>query len=397
MSGKLAQAHALLADVAAEISGELSGSAAAEAVGEALPALGQLELVTCLLAERVERSGYFAADNAVSMAGWLRQEARSNEGWASARVQLGRVLVDRLPVTRKTWLSGGLTFEHADVIRWATREVSQQLAAALDETLSQAATRCTPKQLRDLAAELLERLAPELSEKRRARHEADVSAHLSDTLDGGRLDANLDAEGTAIVRAALEKYLPKPAPTVGADGAAGPPLPVSHRRARALVELARQSLDFGEDHPGKSNKPHLIVRMDEKELRAAVGAGQLFGGGTLPVGTVRRLACDAMVIPLVLGSDSLPLDIGRKSRVVPSWMRTALNERDGGCRAPGCDRPPAWTDVHHVKHWVDHGKTCLDNCCLLCRRHHTMVHQGKLRIRALGNQQFEFTTTNRRT
>lgn len=184
--------------------------------------------------------------------------------------------------------------------------------------------------------------------------------------------------------------MPKPAPTVGADGAAGPPLKASHRRALALVEMARQSLDFGSGHPGSANKPHLIVSLSADQLRDQTGVGYLPGGDTLPAADLRRMACDAKIIPMVLGSDSLPLDIGRKTRTIPSWIRTALNERDKGCRYPSCDRPPSWCDAHHVIHWVDGGETRLDLLVLLCRTHHTQHHKGKFTIKALGNQQFAF-------
>jgi hypothetical protein len=184
--------------------------------------------------------------------------------------------------------------------------------------------------------------------------------------------------------------MPKPVPTVGADGTPGPPLKASHRRALALVEMARQALDFGSGHAGAANKPHLVVSLSADQLRDQLGVGYLPSGGTLPATDLRRLACDAKNIPIVLGGDSLPLDVGRTTRTTPSWIHTALNERDKGCRHPGCDRPPAWCDAHHVTHWIDHGETNLDNLVLLCRHHHRQHHKGHFTIQALGNQQFVF-------
>ena len=75
---------------------------------------------------------------------------------------------------------------------------------------------------------------------------------------------------------------------------------------------------------------------------------------------------------------SQPLDVGRRTRTIPPAIRRALVVRDGGCRAGGCDRPPAWTDAHHLRHWADGGPTTLDNLVLLCRRHHRLVHEGAL-------------------
>jgi Domain of unknown function (DUF222) len=384
IAGKLAQIHALAADVAVLISSDTSGPAAYEGLVEAIPAVAQVDLVLCLLAERADRTGQFAFDNAVSMASWLRKAAHSSPRWASERVNAGRAVVDSLPRTRAGWDRGELTLEHVTVIRLVVDGLDEHLTARLDEALAAAAVYASPKDLRDVAAVLLEELVPDRQEKDRERKAGfGQKAHLSDTPDGGRLDADLDAEGTALVRAALDKFLPKPEPGVL----------LSQRRAVALVEMARQALDFGAGHEGSANKPHLVVTISADQLRDQLGVGYLPAGGTLPVGTLRRLACDAKIIPLLYGADGLPLDVGRSTRTIPPAMKIALNFRDQGCAAPGCDRPPSWCDGHHVRSWLDGGITALINLMLLCRRHHTMVHQGKLRIHALGNQKFVFTNT----
>jgi hypothetical protein len=102
----------------------------------------------------------------------------------------------------------------------------------------------------------------------------------------------------------------------------------------------------------------------------------LADGQPITPGQARRIACDAAVIPIVLGGDSEPLDIARATRVVPAGLRRALQARDGGCRFPGCDRPAPWCDAHHLIHWADGGPTSLDNLILTCRHHHTLLHHG---------------------
>ena len=67
------------------------------------------------------------------------------------------------------------------------------------------------------------------------------------------------------------------------------------------------------------------------------------------------------------------LDVGRKTRTVPSAIRRALSARDAHCRFPGCTG--RHTDAHHIEHWADGGATRLDNLVLLCRRHHRAVHE----------------------
>ncbi|HWE92191.1 MAG TPA: HNH endonuclease signature motif containing protein, partial [Pseudonocardiaceae bacterium] len=90
--------------------------------------------------------------------------------------------------------------------------------------------------------------------------------------------------------------------------------------------------------------------------------------------------CDAGVTPMVLGSRSEPLDVGRTTRTIPTAIRKAVVFRDQGCSFPSCDRPARWCDVHHVEHWADGGPTELGNLTLLCRLHHTLVHHSPWRI-----------------
>ena len=109
-------------------------------------------------------------------------------------------------------------------------------------------------------------------------------------------------------------------------------------------------------------------------------------GVPLAAATVRRLACDAGVIPTVMGGDSQVLDQGRRTRTVSRAQRRALIVRDGGCVFPGCDRPASWCDAHHIIHWLDHGRTDLDNLVLLCSAHHHCVHEGGWRLAHIGGK-----------
>jgi hypothetical protein len=75
-----------------------------------------------------------------------------------------------------------------------------------------------------------------------------------------------------------------------------------------------------------------------------------------------------------------PLEVGRTSRVVQPAQRNALAVRDGGCVFPDCDRPLAWCEAHHLRHWLHGGPTDLANLALLCRAHHRAVHEGGWRL-----------------
>ncbi|MFD0820970.1 HNH endonuclease signature motif containing protein, partial [Micromonospora zhanjiangensis] len=104
-------------------------------------------------------------------------------------------------------------------------------------------------------------------------------------------------------------------------------------------------------------------------------------GEAITAAAARRLACDAGIVPAVLAGAGQVLDLGRQRRLFSGPLRRALVLRDGGCAFPGCDRPPRWTDGHHIVHWADGGETSLANAVLLCRYHHRVVHRGEWQVR----------------
>ncbi|MFI6829945.1 DUF222 domain-containing protein [Kribbella sp. NPDC050241] len=128
--------------------------------------------------------------------------------------------------------------------------------------------------------------------------------------------------------------------------------------------------------PGFGAKTTITVTIDLEDLKSATAeaTGGLVYGDNLSAAAIRRLACDANIIPLVLGSNSEPLDVGRSERLVTRAMRRALNTRDKGCVV--CGAPPIHCDAHHLRSWLDGGETAIWNLVLLCRRHHIDLHAG---------------------
>ncbi|MBP2356726.1 5-methylcytosine-specific restriction protein A [Kribbella aluminosa] len=128
--------------------------------------------------------------------------------------------------------------------------------------------------------------------------------------------------------------------------------------------------------PGFGAKANLTVTIDFEDLKSAAAdaTGDLVYGGRLSAAAIRRIACDAKVIPVVLGSTSEPLDVGRAERLVTRGIRRALNARDRGCVV--CGAPPIHCDAHHLRSWIDGGDTAIHNLVLLCRAHHTALHAG---------------------
>jgi hypothetical protein len=130
----------------------------------------------------------------------------------------------------------------------------------------------------------------------------------------------------------------------------------------------------------------LRVTMSLDKLKRGVGAAQLDTGGHMSAGQFRRLACNARIIPVVLGGKSEPLDVGRARRLHTAAMREGMEVRDGGCVAEGCTFPAAWTEAHHEKPWSAGGVTSLDNGFLLCSYHHRLIHHSRWRTTWAGGE-----------
>ncbi|WP_406829557.1 DUF222 domain-containing protein [Pedococcus sp. KACC 23699] len=187
----------------------------------------------------------------------------------------------------------------------------------------------------------------------------------------------LDVEGKAVLEAAL-------GPLSAPRSLAGQPdlRSCDQRRGEALVTLVRRAVAAGEGI-GPVAKTQLVVTMGWESLVSGVrGAGVTLGGsdtGTVVAPeTVRRLACDASVVPVVLGSAGEVLDQGRAVRLFTTAQTRRLWLRDGGCTFPGCSMPPQWSDAHHLVHWADFGVTDVGNAALLCGQHHAVVHSRRL-------------------
>jgi hypothetical protein len=167
--------------------------------------------------------------------------------------------------------------------------------------------------------------------------------------------------------------------TPGQDGTPDRRTPAV-RRGHALKEVLTRYLNVGDTPTHGGERPHITLTVDFEDLRNRIGAAYLELGGVITAGEVRLLACDADIIPMVMNGKSEVLDVGRARRLFTAPIRKAITQRDRGCCFPGCDRPPAFTDAHHVLSWLDGGDSCYDNGCLLCRFHHTEVHKGFWKI-----------------
>ncbi len=146
------------------------------------------------------------------------------------------------------------------------------------------------------------------------------------------------------------------------------------RRADALVRLAQIAANSRDLPAQGGDRPQVQVTMSFDDLQRCLGRAEVLNNGQpLSPGAARRLCCDADLIPVVLGGDSEPLDVGRTRRLFTKSQRQLLTLRDQGCAFPSCDASPAACQGHHIVPWVDGGNTDLDRAVLVCPYHHRVV------------------------
>lgn len=254
-----------------------------------------------------------------------------------------------------------LSAEHLAAITTTLDALPAADAEAAEPILVQAARELDPLAVRRLGREIIARVDQDGLEPA----DADVAGPVNQ-LDltvkrDGRvaLRGELDAEAGTLLTALISP-LAKPRP----DDVRS----IVERQGDALAELVHLAANAAVAPMEGGERPHLTVTVSLETLRAGES-------------TSRRMACDAQIIPMVLGSKSEPLDIGRATRTIPTAIRRALVQRDTGCAYPGCDRRAGWCDGHHVQSWVDGGPTSLDNLVLLCRSHHRLIHNTPWQVR----------------
>jgi hypothetical protein len=303
---------------------------------------------------------------------WLSYRCRLTKPEASTLIRTGRSL-SAMPFVAKSAVAGDITSTGLKKLT-AARDRHPHEFTHHESILADAATHLDSADLGRAIAHWEQQVAyPDAVSETRAKR-ARRRFSINQTWDGmWAVSGELDPEAGLAVSTALHAHVER------ANLAPGDQRSFRQKMADALADLAAHHLDHHVEHTSGAGRPHLTVTVEFEALRSDLTPSTLPELDGLPVEpvTVRRLACDAGVIPMVLGSDGEALDIGRATRAIPPSLRRALDRRDGGCSWRGCDLPPSWCDGHHIVHWADGGSTSLDNLILLCRRHHTAIHEGR--------------------
>ena len=373
------------------------------ALGEDLVEIGRA--IDRLEAERLRRLHRFDAEHGGYVDGggtsmsWLRRSCGMTARAAAYRVHLARTL-GQMPATLDSARTGRASFTNVAMIAHLAGDVGVEQVAPYEDILVEAAETFQPRQMRTLTQATRLYIDPDgvLADDNHA-HERRWFNCDKTYGDVFIVSGQLDAEGGALLTAAIDAL--SHGMSRGEERSAG------QRRADALVDMAATQLRCGDHRDVHGQRPHLTLTVSAETLRADTvrpqaedervpmhsgrAAAELGGVGPIHPETARRIACDAVrTLVTVAAPDAdtawmtiapvVPLSVGRAARTIPAHIRTALVLRDQGCRFPGCDRPPAWTDGHHIIHWANGGPTELENLVSLCRMHHRRVHEEGWRI-----------------
>jgi hypothetical protein len=305
---------------------------------------------------------------------WLEREQRFSRRAAGQQVAVARSLAEH-PALAAAYTSGAVSFDHARAVTGCLRTLPANVIVEAEQILVDAARDVPVDDLRVAAERARDAWGAETAREREERKFASRWLETTATFDGMiALSGMLDPESGATLHTALTALM--------AQHAADDERSAGQRRADALVDLARIATTTGRLPQLSGDRPRVTVTIDWETLRDQIddsrNAGTLTAGplGDVPVtaGTVRRIACDAHIIPAVLGGASELLDLGRATPTWSTGQRRAAALRDSGCVFRDCRASLDRCELHHLKYWSLGGPTDLSNSAYLCHFHHWLVH-----------------------
>ena len=420
----LMEAAELVAEAARE-----GGFAAAPAVVQpalamaVLRAADQAKAAATVAVGAVHASGWLP-DGQVSLGRWLERAAGLPSREANGLITGARALTDDYSHVLDAWLTGHISGSMASTLRHGIDQALRRVPAkdrpakraALQEAFLQHAGHYTP-----------DRMAKKLKEYRAnvdqdGANQAEIDAHDEQHIkftpvgEGVVVKGWLSNETYAQIRTALEQVvegwyrdgeLPD-SDRIECDGDTRAAdrkkrQRQAHLHALALAQICTDALESGHLGTHHGLVPRITLSGSLDRLGVGLGGELLLPGHDTPAVVIpdafRRFLCDAEITPIIttnpdrtLGPIDLVLRdavepflyVGRDYRVVPPRLRRALEHRDGHCAFPDCRVNVRRCRAHHVQHWEHGGPTSIDNCVLLCERHHRSVHEGGWTIRAVG-------------
>lgn len=354
---------------------------------------------------------------------WLAEAGNLTPNQARHLIKAGQQL-ERFETVGEAATKGEVLPQQAEamttVLAELPREFPTEVMQEAQGLLVGFATDHNSSELRRLTTHLIEVLDPETCE---AREERRLERQLQRATSRRGLEFRQDGDGSVLIRGSLPIVQAEPLiQIIDAYSAAerraldaldphAPLLSPAMRRADALVAMVNRHCQEALAPGNGGDRPRVVATLSydrlidqacaagicDDKLAATLGeftSGVALGGaaaGTggvglgsrlirnglpVPASELRRLLCDAEVLPVVLGGRSEILDVGRAQRLVTAPIRAALELRDQGCVFPGCDKPPQACQAHHLQPWWAGGSTSLANLVLVCPHHHGVVEPG---------------------
>jgi hypothetical protein len=405
-----------------QLTGVVFESYGADVLASALVELKRAESRLAACKHRILRAAdttrVAAAFGASDTSSWAALLTHTDADVSARDVKLARSLVTGSP-TCVALEAGDISADHARIITSAASQlpdgVGVEDALVVERSLVAKAHSLSPRHLRAEARRCIEAITPDpeivdehensvtKSEEDRAYDAASLSLH--DNGDGtltGRFTIPL-FQGLLLkkvidaITAPRRNRFTTASSSSNSDAqfsgtCAGETRPeritAEHARGLAFIELLEH---LPTDHLHTATAATVVVNIDHQALINQLKTAGVDTGTLLSAGETRRLACNAGIIPMVLGGASVPLDLGRTKRLFSQAHRVAISKQHQTCAAHGCERPIAWCELHHKNPWQHGGKTDLNNAVPLCGHHHRAIHDHRYQHRQRPDGQISFT------
>jgi hypothetical protein len=311
-------------------------------------------------------------------AGWLKWGFANCVDWLHWRCDLGLSAARekvRVAHALKTLPGISLSFSRGELSYSKVRVLTRVARPDNEDMLITFAVKTSAARVEERCRELRCGTADSVAEANRSHAKRSLRIHRDPLRGTITITVELPLEAGELIDKALDRA--RESNISSGPEFAGESWPA--QQADALVTMASSYLTGQrKTSSAASDNYQVTVHVD----RTALSDGN--GRSGLPIESVRRLCCDGETVVIVEGENGEPLNVGRKTRTVPTAIKCALQSRDKGCVFPGCVFPGCshqrFVDAHHIQHWSAGGETSLDNLLLLCTRHHRLVHEGGFSI-----------------
>ncbi|MFJ2759706.1 DUF222 domain-containing protein [Nocardioides sp. NPDC087217] len=338
--------------------------------------------------------------------GWMRTELLVDKGVARSQMKLAAA-VAKYDLVADGLAEGVVSQDKARVITQALDKIEADPAASAEDLalaeklLVDYAIRLTANELKIVGRRILAEIDPERFEQAEAKALQREEEHAQrrtffSTRDNGDGTIDIHARVSRAVGMRLRTLLDSLAqPRKLSAEDKGRKAPYDRLLGQAFARVVETyDVDQLPRHGGHGTT--VFITMSLEDLRKDLGTAALgFDGEQITAAEARRMACNADLVPVVLGTDSEILDFGRTARLAYPVQHKALRLRDKCCQAEDCDAPAAWTEAHHLRPWSAGGRTDLANMVLLCASDHRRIHDPDYTYERLPDGRIRFTRRTR--